>query len=229
MRKLHNYAVRQRLRECSLSFCFHLSDTFFCPSWSALSLAAMARSIPQHQTRPTGSYNDPFGDGAYDEPFSMGNLNHDDTKTFATYTSGITARDPTRLDPLAGPTQAESLAADYRQHDASPLFSEIPDRLPTPSLRDSTLPNPSDTTMNAPYRDDDSSSSPRHLSVVGKSDAPLVYNAADMGRSSGYQDLGMQLIAVAYTKLNSNIAQNTRNPHETTHSCQKRGPLSKPS
>jgi hypothetical protein len=154
----------------------------------------MARSIPQ-QTRPTGSHNDPFGDGAYDEPFSMGNLNNDDTKTFVTHTSGITARDPTRTDPLAGPTQAESMAADYRHHSASPFLLERPDRLPTPSLRDSTLLNPSDIMMNAPYRDDDSSSSPRPLSsVVGKSDASLVHNAADMGRSSGYQDLGMKLI-----------------------------------
>lgn len=157
----------------------------------------MARSILQ-QTRPTGSYNDPFGDGACDEPFSMGNLNHDDTKTFVTYTSGITARDPTRTDPLAGPTQAESMAADYRHYNASPSVLERPERLPTPSLRNSTLLNPSDIMMNAPYRDDDSSSSPSPLSVVGKSDMLLVHNAADMGRSSGYQDLGMQLIAMVY-------------------------------
>ncbi|KAF8140330.1 hypothetical protein EV363DRAFT_341991 [Boletus edulis] len=43
--------------------------------------------------------------------------------------------------------------------------------------------------MNAPYHDDDLSSSPRPLSVVGKPDIPLVHDAADMGRSTGYQDL----------------------------------------
>lgn len=149
----------------------------------------MAHSTPHNYTGPTGSDYDPFGGGAYDEPFSMHNLNHDDTKTFVTYTSGVTARDPARTDPLAGPTQAESLVADYRQHNVPPSLLETPDRLPTPSFHDSTLPDPTNIMMNVPYRDDDSSSSPRPLSAVGKS---LVHNAADMGRSSGYQDLGMQ-------------------------------------
>lgn len=144
----------------------------------------MAHSTPHNYAGPTGSDNDPFDGGAYDEPFSMRNLNHDNTETFVTYTSG------TRTDPLAGPTQAESLAADYGQHNVPPSLLETPDRLPTPSFHDSTLPNPSNIMMNVPYRDDDSS--PRPLSAVGKSDASLVHNAADMGRSSGYQDLGMQ-------------------------------------
>lgn len=170
---------------------FHLSNTLFCPSLSALSLAAMAHAMERDHTRPTGSYDDPFGDGAYDEPFSTGNLNHDDTKTFVTYTSGVLARDPTRMNPLAGPTVAESLATDYRQHNASPSLLDRPARLPTPSLHDSTLPNPGDIMMNVPYHDEDSSSSPRPPSVLGKPDVSLVQNAADMGRSSRYQDLGM--------------------------------------
>lgn len=188
VRKLHCQAVSQV--DYGRTACFHLSNTFFCPPLSALSLAAMAHSIPHDRTRPTGGYNDPFGDGAYDEPFSTSNLNHDDTKTFVTYTSGVLARDPTRTIPLAGPTEAEFLAADYRQHNASPSLLDRPGRLPTPSLHDSTLPNPGDIMMNVPYRDDDSSSSPRP-SVLEKPDASLVHNAADMGRSSGYQDLGM--------------------------------------
>lgn len=151
----------------------------------------MAHLIPHNDTRPTGSYNDPFGDGIYDEPFSMGNLD-DDTKTFVTRTSGVPAGDPTRMAPFTGPTEAEFLAADYRQHSASPSLLKTPDRLPTPSLNNTTLPNPGDIMMNTPYHDNDSSSSPRSLTVVGKLDAPLVHNAADMGRSSDYQDLGMQ-------------------------------------
>ena len=151
----------------------------------------MAGSIPHKRVKPIGSYNDPFGDGAYDEPFNT-NLNHDDTKTFTTYTSGVPAEDPTRTIQLAGPTEAEFLAADYRQHNTSPSLLDRPDRLPTPHfLNNNTLPNPADTTMNAPYRDDDWSSSPRPLSVGGKPDISLVQNAADMDRSSGYQHLGM--------------------------------------
>ncbi|KAF8445863.1 hypothetical protein L210DRAFT_2938764 [Boletus edulis BED1] len=147
----------------------------------------MARSTPHGHTRPTGNYNDPYS--VYDDPFSMDNLNRDDSKTFATYTSGVLTRGPTKTDPSAGPTEAEFLAADYRQHNASPSWLDRPDRLPTPALDYSTSPNPTDISMNAPYHDDDLSSSPRPLSVVGQPDIPLVHDAADMGRSTGYQDL----------------------------------------
>ncbi|KAH0838244.1 hypothetical protein J3R83DRAFT_6500 [Lanmaoa asiatica] len=148
----------------------------------------MLTEVVKSAVEPTGSYNDPFGDGACDEPFSTGNLNHDDTKTFVTYTSGVSVRDPTRTDPLAGPMEAESLAADYRRQDVSPSF-ERPGRLPTPSPHDSTLHNPNDVVMNVPYRDVDSSSSLRPSSVLGKQDDSLVQNAAEMGQSSTYQDL----------------------------------------
>ncbi|KAG8219741.1 hypothetical protein J3R82DRAFT_712 [Butyriboletus roseoflavus] len=150
----------------------------------------MSHSIPHNHTRPIGSYNDPFGDGAYNEPFSTDSLNYDDTKTFVTYTSGVSARDPTKINPLAGPTEAEFLAADYRQYNnASPSLLEKPGRLPTPSPHDSTLPNPSDIMRNVPYRDDNSSLSHRPPSVLEESDASLVHNAADKGQSSSYQDL----------------------------------------
>lgn len=141
-------------------------------------------------TRPTRGYNDSFGDGAHDEPFSTSNFNYDDTKTFVTYTSGVSAADPTRIHPLAGPTQAEFLAADYRQHNVSPTSFETPSRLHTPSLRDGALSSPNDTMMNIAYRDDDLRPPPG----IENADTPLVHNAADMGRSSGYQDLGMPSI-----------------------------------
>lgn len=185
----------------------------------------MARSIPHDPTRPTGSYIDPFGDGAYDEPFSTGNLNYDDTKT--SVTSGVTARDPTNTILLAGPTEAESLAADYRQHNASPSLLKTPDRLPTPSPHDNTLPYPSDIMMNIPYHDDDSPSSHRPPSVLGKPDASLVHNAAGMGRSSGYQDLGTWRPRLCIRCWTHALHKNTQNPQQTTRTpCQKRGLLS---
>jgi len=143
--------------------------------------------MPHSYTRQTGGYSDPFGDGVHDEPFSTGTLNRDDTKTFTTTTSGILAGDPTRTNPLAGPSEAEVLAADYRQHNVSPSFLERPSRLPTPSPQESTSPNTEDTMMNVPYRDDDSPHRPS--SFLEKSEASLVHNAADMGRTSAYQDL----------------------------------------
>lgn len=148
----------------------------------------MAYSIPHNYTRQTGGYSDPFGDGVQDEPFSMGTLNRDDTKTFITTTSGVLAGDPTSTHPLAGPSEAEALAADFRQHNIPPSFMERPSRHPTPSPQESTFPNPDDTMMNVPYRDDDSPH--RSSSFREKSEASLVHNAADMGRSSTYQDLG---------------------------------------
>ncbi|KAG9314296.1 hypothetical protein JVU11DRAFT_5085 [Chiua virens] len=149
----------------------------------------MAHSMLHDHTGLTRNYNDPFGDGAHDEPFSVASLTHEDSKTFITNTSGVVVRDPTKTSSLGGPTEAEFLAADYRQHNASPSL-ESPDRLPTPALHDSTSsPKPKDTMMNLPYRDDDSSSTFHHSSVLGKPDTPLIHNAADMGRLSSYQDL----------------------------------------
>ena len=131
-------------------------------------------------TRSTRSFNDPFGDGAHDEPFSSSNFHRDDTKTFGTYrASGI----PVEGSTLAGSTNAVSLTADYRQTNSSPS-PEPPSRLPTPS---DTLFDPSDSTMNTPYRDDDFHPS----SLIDKPEVSLVHNAADMGKSSRYQDLGM--------------------------------------
>ena len=186
MRKLLYDAVSQRLgRTVRLCVRFDFS-TFFCPSLSLFSLAEMA----YNHTRPTERYNDPFGDSALDEPFSTTNHNHNDSKTFVTYTSGVSAGGPNRTHPLAGSTEAESLAADYRQHNTSPSSFETPGRLPTPSLRLGALSNPNDIMTNVPYRD----GAFRPPSVIEKSDAPLVHNAADMGRSSSYQDLGMEFI-----------------------------------
>lgn len=223
--KMSTRRVKAPLRYCSV--CFHLSTTFFCPSLSALSLAAMAHSIPHGHTRPIGSYNDPFGDGAYDEPVSTGSFNYDDTKTFAAHTSGVAARDPAKSNPLAGPTEAESLAADYRHSNASPSLSERPGRFPTPSPHDSTLLNPSDIMGSVPYRDDDSSLSHRPPSVLGKSNASLVHNAADMGQSSSYQDLGMYHPPWYICNYTHMLRKNTRNPRVKIQTpCQKRGLLS---
>jgi hypothetical protein len=45
--------------------------------------------------------------------------------------------------------------------------------------------------LTVPYKDEDTYSTLRPSSVVGKSDTALVHNAADMGRSDSYQDLGV--------------------------------------
>ncbi|KIJ68535.1 hypothetical protein HYDPIDRAFT_106736 [Hydnomerulius pinastri MD-312] len=148
----------------------------------------MAYSVPYDGGKPaTGGYNGPFGDGARDEPFSVHQSVHDDTETFTTFTSGVPAADFSRPMPGAGPTEAESLAIDYRQHSASPSLSAGPSRLPTPSLPEKRSSNFGE--LGVPYRDDDSYLAFRPTSVVGKSDASLIHSAADMGRSSTYQDL----------------------------------------
>ncbi|KAF9244619.1 hypothetical protein BU15DRAFT_41909 [Melanogaster broomeanus] len=55
-----------------------------------------------------------------------------------------------------------------------------------PSPYDSRSPDPGDLTV--PYSDE----GPHPAPVVGKADASLIHNAADMGRSSTYQDLEYQ-------------------------------------
>ncbi|KAF9229202.1 rhomboid-domain-containing protein [Gyrodon lividus] len=143
----------------------------------------MAYSAPYDSTRPTTvGRNDAFGDGERDEPFSVDHLTYDDSRTFTTYTSGVPAVDLARPMPETGPTEAESLAAVYRQYNISPSLSERPSRLPTPSPYEIRSSNPA-------IRDEDSYSSHRPASVVGKADTSLIDNAADMGRSLSYQDL----------------------------------------
>jgi hypothetical protein len=152
----------------------------------------MSSSVPYDNTRPTTvGYNDPFGDGARDEPFSVDHLTHDDSRTFTTYTSGVPTVGLARPMAETGPTEAESLAAVYRQHNTSPSLSERlgHGRLPTPSPYESHSSNTSDPVI--PYHDEDSYPSLRPVSVVEKADAPLMHNMADVGKSSTYEDLGM--------------------------------------
>lgn len=141
---------------------------------------------------PAGSnfHTDPFGDSldSRNKPFDgLDGIIQDDTTTLATTTSGIPALDPSSFLRGAGRTEAQSLIFNYRRT-KSPTLPAIPSRQPTPSLSERNGPVFSD--LSVPYKDEDSYST-RPPSVVGKSDDHLMHNAADMGRSDSYQDLGV--------------------------------------
>jgi hypothetical protein len=127
---------------------------------------------------------DPFEDDVRDRPFDpYDEMPRDDTMTFTTTTSGIPA--PTPFLPSAGRTEAQSVISNYRRTSSpSPPLPGMTSREPTPSLSERN-------DLAIPYKDEDSYSTLRPSSVVGKSDAALVHNAADMGRTDSYQDLGM--------------------------------------
>lgn len=145
----------------------------------------MAYSPRYDGSYPTSQgYMDPFSGGARDEPFrSPDFLPHDDTKTFTTTTSGIPAIDP--LAPLPGSTSdAQLLATNYRQQNVTPgpslgrplsvVYSE--ERPSSPSIFEAT------------YRDNDP------YFPKKTDETSLVQNAADMGKTVHFQDLGTHLI-----------------------------------
>lgn len=135
-------------------------------------------------------YASPFEDDTEalrvgDKPFDLfDRMTRNDTMTFTTMTSGIQA--PSL--PSAGRTEAQSVISNYRRTSSPPL-SDVTSRQPTPSLSERNAPIFGD--LSVPYKDEDTYSTLRPSSVVGKSDPSLVHNAADMGRSDSYQDLGM--------------------------------------
>lgn len=140
--------------------------------------------------RPAGSnfHADPFGDDVREKPFDgLDGIIQDDTTTFTTTTSGIPAMDPSSSLRGAGHTEAQSLIFNYRRTKSPPLPG-VPSRQPTPSLSERNAPVFGD--LSVPYKDEDSYST-HPSSFVGKSDDHLVHNAADMGRSDSYQDLGV--------------------------------------
>lgn len=145
----------------------------------------MAHFTTNHTTVGANLHVDPFEDAVTD-----------DTMTFTTTTSGIPAPTPS-LAP--GRTEAQSIISNYRRTSSPPL----PNRLPTPSLSERNAPVFDDLTV--PYKDEDTYSTLRPSSVVGKSDAALVHNAADMGRSDSYQDLG---VSGDHGSVNSDLTRN---------------------
>jgi hypothetical protein len=140
---------------------------------------------------PAGSnfHTDPFGDDVREKPFDgLDGIIQDDTATFTTTTSGIPALDPSSSLRSAGHTEAQSLIFNYRRTKSPPLPG-VPSRQPTPSpLSEANAPGFGD--LNVPYKDEDSYST-HPSSVVGKSEDHLMHNAAGMGRSDSYQDLGV--------------------------------------
>jgi len=133
---------------------------------------------------------DPFSEGsARDEPFRpLDYLSHDDSKTFTTSTSGIPAIDPSVPFPGWDTTEAQLLANNYRQQNVTPIPS-TGERL---SVIHSEGRSPSPSILESPYRDNNPHSPTHLMSVTGKTDeASLVPNAADMGRTVHFQDLGM--------------------------------------
>ncbi|KAJ8584706.1 rhomboid-domain-containing protein [Rhizopogon salebrosus TDB-379] len=122
----------------------------------------------------------------------------DDTMTFTTTTSGIPA--PTPFLPSAGRTEAQSVISNYRRTNSpSPPLPGMTSREPTPSLSERK-------DLAIPYKDEDSYSTLRPSSVIGKSDAALMHNAADMGRTDSYQDLEYAEPSGAQSKLDTENA-----------------------
>ncbi|KAG6334043.1 hypothetical protein ID866_5046 [Astraeus odoratus] len=134
---------------------------------------------------PTPGFTDPFSDSARDEPFRPPDLPRDDSKTFTTSTSGVLASEPPTTLPGSNVTEAQLLATDYRQQNASP--PSVGERL---SVIHSGARSSTPSILDTEYRDDDAQSTVRPTSAVAKADeVSLVYNAADMGKSVHYQDL----------------------------------------
>lgn len=157
----------------------------------------MAHFTTNHTTAGANLHVDPFEDAVQDEPFHpLDGMPRDDAMTFTTTTSGI----PVPTPSLAlGRTEAQSVISNYRRTISPPL----PDRLPTPSLSERNTPIFDDLTV--PYKDEDTYSTLRPSSVVGNSGTTLVHNAADMGRSDSYQDLG---VSCDHGSVNNNLTRN---------------------
>jgi len=144
------------------------------------------------------SYADPFDDDAdvRDEHFQVNTFNatpRDGTMTFPTTADVVHTPAPSL--PSASRTEAQSIISNYRRT-SSPALPDTTSRRPTPSLSERNAPFDD---LTVPYKDEDTYSTLRPSSFVGKSDAALMHNAADMGRSNSYQDLGMSCDHVATT------------------------------
>lgn len=140
-------------------------------------LTTMARLVTYEGSRPS---MDHFGDTLVRDPYDTydGNLASEDTSTIASrYTSstGVTMPEPHEASSSYGNTEAESVAARFKQ---------------TSDLRRSSTLKTDKNRLS--YVDEEPSyySSKTLPAIDEKQDAPLVYNAADMGSSGKYTDLG---------------------------------------
>lgn len=138
----------------------------------------MARLVTHDDSRPS---MDHFGDSLVRDPYETygQNLPHGDASTITTaYTTGVPVPEHKDHSNLYGQTEAESLASQYKQ--SSPIESMSPPNHDTQSTKAMS------------YVDEDYNHYPSKPlpAIDDRQDAPLVYNAADVGRSGGYQDLG---------------------------------------
>lgn len=140
----------------------------------------MARLVTYDDSRPS---MDHFGDTLVRDPYETYGQNpphaSNDASTITTaYTSGTRAPEPKVSRHSSGQTEAELLAAQYKD---SPPHRE-------PSIFDGDK----QSTNRLTYVDEDYNYYPSKPlpAIDDKQDAPLVQNAADVGRSGSYQDLG---------------------------------------
>jgi membrane associated rhomboid family serine protease len=121
---------------------------------------------------------DHFGDTLAHDPYETYDKNHihNETSTInTTYTSGVTVPEPKDPSTSYGTTEAETLAAQYKQNSLS---------------RRSSAANADRNSTRLIYVDEPDSYLGKGLPAIDeKQDTPLVYNAADMGTSGKYQDL----------------------------------------
>ena len=141
----------------------------------------MARLVTYEDSRrPSMDY---FGDGPVRDPYETYSKHptHGDTSTITTaYTSGVLAPQPISPLHLGGQSEAESLAAHYKQASGSSTVQTLVDDAAKQSANRHT------------YVDEDFNYYPsKPLPTINENqEAPLVHNAADVGRSGNYQDLG---------------------------------------
>lgn len=141
----------------------------------------MARLVTYEDSRRPSM--DHFGDGPVRDPYETYSEHptHEDTSTIATaYTSGVLAPQPFPPSNLGGQSEAESLAAHYKKASGPSIDQTLADDTTKQSANRYT------------YVDEDFNYYPtKPLPVIDENqEAPLVPNAADVGRSGNYQDLG---------------------------------------
>lgn len=141
----------------------------------------MARLVTYEDSRRPSM--DHFGDAPVRDTYETygEHPTHGDASTIATaYTSGVRAPQPTSPSNLDGQTEAESLAAHYKDVSGASTTQTLAGDADKQSVNRYT------------YVDEDLNYYPsKPLPAINENqDAPLVHNAADVGRSGSYQDLG---------------------------------------
>lgn len=151
---------------------------------------SMAHSIRYNDSHPTSQgYTDPFSGGARDEPFRPpDSLLPGGADVFPlSGSSSVLANGPSLSVPdTSDMSEAQSVATDYRQMNATPVPSIERRR----SVMHSDVPSASPTTLDVAYRDDDMYSTFRASSAVSKGDeASLIEDSTRKGQAAYYQDL----------------------------------------